>query len=360
MKRALRLLTINAGLVLLVMVAAELIFGNWFFGPDYSVLNVPRNEKRYFDVSEFIEPGKVITYTRDQHGLRGDYGGDPANIDVLVMGGSTTNERFLDDKETWVSRLQLRFRKSGRSLSIVNAAIDGQSTVGHIAAVHLWFSNIPGLKPNYILALVGVNDVVVGGTNQRYDLMKSPEFSRQARQYVMNHSVLYNQFRRIRGMFVAHRTRLMHGANAYKNGKWIPVLDWTDRAKLAQDLKVKLAGYRTRLTVLALRIRGLGAEPIFITQRRGDYRFEDGRLKVLVPIDQPPTQVAPSDRGMLQMTLFNEVTLSVCRERKMTCVDLDGDIEFGPDDFYDGVHTMPSGSAKIANFLFENLNTVLK
>ena len=66
-----RIFRINLGLILLSLILAELIFGNWIFGPDYSVLNIPRSERRYFDVSEFIEVGKVNTYTRDQHGLRG-------------------------------------------------------------------------------------------------------------------------------------------------------------------------------------------------------------------------------------------------------------------------------------------------
>ncbi len=43
MKRFGRIIGINAGLIVIVLVVAELIFGNWFFGPSYSILNVPRN-----------------------------------------------------------------------------------------------------------------------------------------------------------------------------------------------------------------------------------------------------------------------------------------------------------------------------
>ena len=50
-KKTLSVFLINFLLTLLVVLLAELIFGNWIFGPKYSVLNIPRNENRHFDVS---------------------------------------------------------------------------------------------------------------------------------------------------------------------------------------------------------------------------------------------------------------------------------------------------------------------
>ena len=85
-KKILSVFFINFLLTLLVVLVAELIFGNWIFGPKYSVLNIPRNENRRFDVSKMMGP-TTISYTRDKHGLRGDYSGDPKSIDVLVIGG---------------------------------------------------------------------------------------------------------------------------------------------------------------------------------------------------------------------------------------------------------------------------------
>jgi len=360
MQRIIRIISINLGLLIGVLILAELIFGNWIFGPDYSVLNVPRNETRYLDVSEFIKPGKVITYTRDEHGLRGDYGGDPAKIDVLVIGGSTTNERFLHDQETWVAQLQERFKANGTDLKIINAAVDGQSTRGHIRAFDLWFPNIPSLKPKFVLAYVGINDVAVGADRDKFDEMQSPDVYRQMRQYIMNHSILYNQFRRIRGSFVAQRTRLMHGGNAYRTGVWVPVTDWVDQEKLRSEHAQALRNYQRRLRTLTSRIKRFGATPIYVTQRRGDYRFLEGELEVLVQEAQVTETFKPTDRQLALMTLFNDVTLSMCREMKLTCVDLDGDIEFGIGDFYDAFHTMPSGSAKVADFLYERLKDVVK
>ena len=360
MQRFTRVLSINLGLIIGALVVAEIIFGNWIFGPDYGVLNIPRNETRYFDVSEFIKPGKVVVYTRDQYGLRGDYGADPANIDVLVIGGSTTNERFLDDRETWVFQLQRKFMAEGFDLVVTNASIDGQSTRGHIRALDLWLSKIPELKPKYVIGYLGINDVVVGSDTAKFDKMRSPNISRQIRQYIMNHSVFYNQFRRIRGSFVARRTKLMHGANAQITGVWMPVSEWTDPETLRSNLSQKLYNYKRRLQVLSSRIKRLGAEPIYVTQRRGDYRFINGQLETLVQENQVTDNFVPSDKGLVQMSLFNEVTLTFCRERKLYCIDLAENIDLNSRDFYDAIHTLPSGSTKISEYIFTHFRRYLK
>ena len=57
---------------------------------------------------------------------------------------------------------------------------------------------------------------------------------------------------------------------------------------------------------------------------------------------------------------LNEATLSVCQELKITCIDVGADIEWEPIDFDDSLHAMPSGSAKLAEFLFAELKDILK
>ena len=360
MQRISRVISINLGLIIGALVLAEIVFGDWISGQSYSVLNIPRNETRYFDVSEFIKPGKIVVYTRDQNGLRGDYGSNPANIDVLVIGGSTTNERFLDDRETWVAQLQKKFKAAGHDLVVTNAAIDGQSTRGHIKAFDLWLTKILNLKPQYVIGYLGINDVVVGTRIHKFDEMQSPDVSRQMRQYLMNHSVFYNQFRRIRGSFEARRTRLMHGANAQITGVWMPVSEWTDPEILRSNISQKLDDYRRRLQVLSSKIKKMGAEPIYVTQRRGDYRFVNGELETLVQEDQVTEEFVPSDESLVLMSLFNEATLAFCRERKLYCIDLAENIDLNSSDFYDAVHTLPSGSAKIADYIFTHFTQYLK
>lgn len=357
MRKLLRIAAVNVALVVAVLAAAELIFGNWIAGPEYSVLNIPRNTIRYFDVSDLYPGYGPALYTRDKNGLRGPYP-DPGKIDVLVMGGSTTNELYVSDGLTWVDQLRVAFAEAGRPLVVVNAAVDGQSSLGHIRAIDLWFPNIPGLRTRYVLVYVGINDVAVtAGEMSAYDEMKSPDPVRRFRHYLMNNSVFYNRFRQIRGLFAARRMRLVHGALKTATTEWRPARPVADAAALEKEIEPRLRAYAARLKVLAGKIRTeMKAEPIFITQKRGDYKVEDGRLMVRVAAGGR----SRSDETYRVLAAFNRTTLRVCRELGLFCIDLAGELEFRDGDFYDQVHTTPAGSRRVGRFVYERLEGHLR
>lgn len=355
MRNAFRIVAINLGLILVGLLLVEAIIGNWVFGPSYGFLNIPRNAKRHFDVSGLYPGGSLVTYSRDENGLRGTYG-SPAEIDVLVLGGSTANELYVSDGETWVDRLRQGFARDGAPLTIVNASIDGQSTRGHIRNFDVWFPNIPDLNPRYLIAYIGINDAVLGDQQQiKYDDMVSPELSRRVRHYIMNNSVVYNLFRRVRGLFVARRTRLVHGSMNTRTAQWMPVAEPAEGTATDETMVRRLEAYHTRAETLARRIRDFGAEPIFVTQARGDYKRIDGRLFVLREEGTGP----PEAMSHKVLELYNLVTLEVCSKLEMVCVDLGSDLAFEDGDFYDYVHTTPSGSRRIGDFLYSRLKDTL-
>lgn len=352
MRPAIKTVAVNGALILAVVAAAELIFGSWIWGPDYSVLNIPRNTVRHFDVSRLYPGHGPAIYTRDQHGLRGAYP-DPGKIDILVMGGSTADEIYVSDGLTWVDQLRQAFAAAGRPLVVVNAAIDGQSSVGHIRAIDLWFPNIPGLKTRYVLFYIGINDVAVSpkGISQ-YDAMKSPEPLRRFRYYLMNNSVFYNKFRQVRGMFTAWRMSLLHGALQPAKTEWRPATAGPDEAELAKKLEPRLKSYAERLRTLVRKVRTeMKAEPIFVTQKRGDYKIADGRLLARVDKGAPPA----ADEAYRTLRAFNRETVDMGAELNVFTIDLATALDFQEGDFYDHIHTTPSGSRRIGRFIFEGL-----
>lgn len=356
MRRLVKIVAVNGALVFAVLVAAELIFGSWIWGPAYSVLNIPRNTVRHFDVSQLYRRDGPITYTRDRHGLRGAYP-VPDAIDILVMGGSTTDEIYISDGETWVDQLRQAFAEAGQPLVIVNAAIDGQSTVGHLRAIDLWFPNIPGLRARYVLIYVGINDMAVNETAvTQYDEMKSPEPLRRFRHYLMNNSVSYNRFRQLRGAFAAERMRFVHGARDTARMAWQPVTFFVDDAALARALEPRLEAFAGRLRALAGKIKGeMKAEPVFVSQERGDHKLVDGKLWVRAE----KGAAAPSDEAYRTLAHFNRTTLRVCADLKLVCVDLAGGIAYEDGDFYDAIHTTPAGSRRIGRFLHQRLRSAV-
>jgi hypothetical protein len=96
----------------------------------------------------------------------------------------------------------------------------------------------------------------------------------------------------------------------------------------------------------------MGALPIFVSQRRGDAFQRNGGG--LFAIDSE----AAKDHQI--QNLYNHEMLRVCRSLKANCIDLAGQINLSETDFFDWIHTTPSGSDKIAVFLFDRLQEVVR
>jgi len=342
-----RVILINVAVCLALALVAEAVFGSWFSDSSYGSLNLPRNVTSYYDTSGLYAGGGKVRYSRDEHGLRGDYT-DPSRIDILTIGGSTTNQLYVDDEQTWQAHLRRFLAAAGHPAVVVNAAVDGQSTRGHIALFDRWFPSIPNLHARWILAYVGINDTAVDGAEQ-WDQMESPEPSRRLRYWILNNSALYNLFRTARGMFKAYNAKLVHGTPIYDGQTWerfLPVGESPPAASRAADL----AAFEDRLRRLVRRIREAGAEAILVSQPTAEFRIRDGWVWVV----RQPNGVLDSG-GYETMAAFNRVTMTVCRELEAICLDLAAAVAFGDGDFYDRLHNTPQGTEKIGRHLADRL-----
>jgi hypothetical protein len=77
--------------------------------------------------------------------------------------------------------LQTCLAQNGAGLTVANAGVDGQSTVGHIMNFKWWFPNIPRLAPDYILFYLGLNCGPPFRRNGRARQSRSRETSRRRR-----------------------------------------------------------------------------------------------------------------------------------------------------------------------------------
>ena len=206
-RRFISVVGLNASIIVAGLVLAEIVFGSWFSTDKMGAIIVQRDVLRTFDVSDLYPGGTTATYTRDRYGLRGDYGEGPADIDVVVLGGSTTNEIFVSDDQTWVSRLQARFEAGGQDIRFANAGIDGQSTRGNLQALGEWLAHIPGLSPRYVLVYAGINDLVLDHHDNQDQLLAASR-AEKIKRYAMNNSALYRLFKVVRGNLRARNARV--------------------------------------------------------------------------------------------------------------------------------------------------------
>src|ERR1700752_4704307 len=93
-RRGARIVGINLLILLVLLIPVELWFGRWLDGPG-AVSMLEANPGRVEHRSSPLYPsGTRITNSRNQYGFRGGPT-DPARIDVLAIGGSTTAERYI-------------------------------------------------------------------------------------------------------------------------------------------------------------------------------------------------------------------------------------------------------------------------
>jgi hypothetical protein len=352
LKRAARILLVNLAVLLALALAIELALGTWFFGPNLGALNVHTNLHLRLSGSPYYPPGTVVNYNRDRYGLRGDYGGDPAKITLLAVGGSTTNEVTVGDADTWTGVLERGLRESGATVTVANAGADGHSTLGHIKSFELWFPKIPGLKPREILYFIGINERgVAADANAGADtLVHSTEY-RRLRSYVENNSAIVRGVRVVRGWFAARRIGVQHGTGKVetKDSRWVPS---PPPEGLAERLRSQLDAYRQRLRILHAKTAAFGATPIYVTQINGNGRLINGVLH----------QVEGSDgaTAFAELELYNGELRRFCAETQARCIDLAAELSFGPGDFYDTYHTTPQGSRKIGIYLASKIAPILR
>ena len=98
---------------------------------------------------DFYGKNNKTIYSRDKYGFRGRYK-NLDKIDILVVGGSTTDERFLKLEDTWTENLEKIFLNKNKKIDVVNAGLDGQSTYGHIWNFENWFNKLKNHLSNLL------------------------------------------------------------------------------------------------------------------------------------------------------------------------------------------------------------------
>lgn len=349
MKTAVKVIAINLLIIGVLALIIEAAFGSWFNPRRLNRLNLIRSTTITYSANGLYTPSPTaIRYSRDVYGFRGAYP-SPDRIDIMTIGGSTTDQRFITDGDTWQDVLAKEFASQGKTVSVVNAGIDGQSTVGHIRDFDWWFSSIPNLHARYFLFYVGINDFHMEDYNHYDDLLNSNSVMATIR----DNSALYYVFRTLRGVYQAQVVaQVSHRAIDFDH------IQWTDHGLVSDHQSVmnpRLAGFRERLRILGDKVRALGGVPICVTQTERKFKRLGDRLvgdAEVIRYDQ--TSINGVDQYQL-MKILNQVTLEECHAIGGIGIDLAGELEFNDSDFYDFIHNTPPGAAKVGKYLYSKL-----
>ena len=313
--------------------------------------NILRNINFIYDISELYKgESKKIHYIRNQYGLR-DSCESISEIDILSVGGSTTDQRYVTLASTYQLVLEKHLEHSIDGFGCVsNAGVDGHSTWGHLFAFEHWFPLLPQLKPKIILLYIGINDAdfLRVGPALGFDIVGSGGFKSFFKDLEI--------FRALTPIYQFLGQSFDNGFAAYSGHAVRKYTDAEYTVNQINDQTLVLAennaiAFHGRMLKLLDHIASFDALPLCVTQPHRLVKKKDGALFGL------KDAMAEGFSGLdydYSLRLINKMILKVCGENTIDLYNHN----FSEEHFYDGVHTTASGSEEIgkeiAKFIIKN------
>lgn len=278
----------------------------------------------------------LIYYYKDKYGLRGRYK-ELSDIDITLVGGSTTDERYLNLEDTTAEQLEILFNLNRKKIDVINAGIDGQSTIGHIWNFNKWFNYLPNFKSKYFIFIIGLNE---GYNNDRYDNIIKNNFLLKFKKFIINNNLLlYKIYKKI--TFAENKFRTIGHVKRAANYKPIINNNMNNFENYKNDQLIN------NLIKLKNHSQSIGSQPIFVTQRSLRWKKQDN---IIMSIDN-------HDYYSYEKKV-SEIIINFCKENKIICVNLFEEFSLIESDTYDLVHLNKKGTKKQALIIFNNIKNI--
>ena len=303
--------------------------------------NIKRNFKAQYNISKLYSSKKsTVNYVRNKYGLRDDCT-TSKDIEILTIGGSTTDQIYVSFESTFQKILQERLRLEDINFGCVtNAGIDGHSTWGHIFSFEKWFPLIQDLNPKYILLYVGINDTYFESADRPklgYDVLVNSSKKNFLKKFEIVQLLMpiyrYLRYYDKQVGFAGHARKTLN-----KNSYTVTVLN----KKVVPISKKNAEAFRIRLKLILNHVKNLEATPICVTQ---PHRFIIKKGENIYGI---PGIVGEGFSGLDYDYLIQELNLVINELCKENTLDLYSH-KFSDEHFYDGIHTTDQGSIEIGN-----------
>lgn len=346
---------ISVPLALAVLVL-EFIFGSWLHEEEWSKtrsINIIRNVQIKYDVESIYGKGlPTVIYTRDKNGLRGACT-DASTIHVLTLGGSTTDQRYVSDGNTYQDSLQsLLTEKYGKQICVSNAGVDGHSTFGHLESFRIWFPLIDGLKPKYFLFYVGINDAGFrSAPTAGFDVLQRRDES-GIRSTIRQKSAIYDLLRSVRNI-----VRGINGQHVYA-GHSVRTPDESEftATKKTDFIEVEIAknseSFEKRFSELILRTRSYNAKPICVSQPHLFSKNVSGTKRGVEKVFEYAGVTYNGLDYEASVSDLNKVMMRLCLANDGYFINL-ASKRYEAGNFYDAVHMTQSGAKRLGAYMYD-------
>ena len=353
MRKLAKVLLINFCVFIICVLIIEIIFGYWFsefnLGPymrEHRLKKVPVTLLYNNETYNYL-------YKRNYHGFRGEEI-DPEKIEAVIIGGSTTDERYKPSKFSITENLNRLLEKKGFKFKIINAGIAGQSTYGHIYNFQHWFPKLKNFSPKLYIFYIGINDQ---WTKQEeiddpgksgnvkspkkleafFDNLKSRSFfSDKLRILKLKYYTTDKKVTHDRNYFIGEGWKQKKVVKDYKYINYNKALQLHDIEHLKSKYEKKISSYLNNIKILNNYTINNNALAIFITQVQFD--------------------------GLKEENLFilNYSLIEYCNRENLNCIDLGKKLDGKLDFFYDLAHTTKLGSQVIAETVINDLTQIIE
>ncbi len=316
-----------------------------------TTLVLPTNRRYVFKNPEARKLDPVVEVVRNDLGFRGppqppDF---ERHLTIVAVGGSTTECLHLAEDKTWPAVLERALDESFDEVWVNNAGLDGHSTFGHIQLVR---QLVVPLRPDYVLLMVGINDIDRPDLNE-YDRGMLTEYQ-SFKQKLISASDLLSTVQtiwrtsRVQDLGLGHEFEL--NVETASPGTDDPVL----AAEYVANQRDRLStGYAERLRQLVRETRAAGIEPILITQTSLYVDATDvatgrpiGALKF--------GGFTAKTRGQA-LEIYNQTTRAVAAELGVHLIDVARAVPPDSRLFYDWIHFTNAGAELVAGVIAKEL-----
>jgi len=343
--------------LLLILFLFELLNGFWFRSPlEKNLLNL--NALYSVDIkinpNDYYPSSNDISYSRNAYGLRVNCH-NPKNINLVSIGGSTTDQRYIHFENTFSYILQEEIMKNtGADFCVANAGVDGHNLLNHINSFESWFSLIPSFNPNYYLLNVGINDAAILNVIPENNINNGNNFLSFVKFKIIKNSYLYSFFKKVRNLIGISLDRygvLTHKKNIRNAFKYTAL---NNSSNLERDIIKNSETFGRNFKKIINIIKSKDGKPIcilqnalFVKDNKGIYNAFPYQNDYLNGFDL-----------QLSLDLINNQIKEICSDANGIIVSIDNN-HFTENDFYDFVHHNPQGSRKLAKLIFNSIKNKL-
>ena len=348
---------ITGGLLLL----PELVLSKYFLRSP--ALNIPHaliDYSKTFDTSKIENETKthIARYSRNSNGYRPFKVPNNDKKIVLTIGGSTTDQRYIDDNKTWQRVIE---KLSG--VSVINGGVDGHSSYGHLFSINNWYSKtLPIEDVKKIIFYIGVNDVRFSNTLDaaRGNTYDSPSILLRVKNYFLKRSFLCSILRHARAKFnvltgihsITPEGVLTIG-HGDKNPAFLSVpIKSTVRLRNIQETSDYKELFKN-LLITATQI--LQHATIYVVQQQDPKCiFNDNGVFIRVSVNEFP-KIDNYCSALASIYITQEQVINELNKVEITLIKMYKENPIPDKGFYDGIHTNSQGSHAIGNYLKNQL-----